>query len=97
LNEYSKDGKRCKCCRLKTIPRNVYFSQQAQPLSGCAQQAPAFSSGVKLGLQHFVFPAEGVQQEDSAAGVDWLGLLFCNTRMSESCFSMRLSFECLHQ
>ena len=39
-----------------------YLSQHAEPSPGCAQQAPPFSSGDLLGVQH-VDPVEGWAQQ----------------------------------
>jgi len=50
--------------------------QQAEPFSGCAQQAPLFSSGLLLGVQQ-AEAFEGLeQQEDSGVTISGFVSLF---------------------
>jgi hypothetical protein len=60
------------------------LSQQEDPSSGCAQQAPLLSSFVSLGAQHTEALFLGAQQDEAATPFfSDVILLFCITGMSE--------------
>jgi hypothetical protein len=48
---------------------NCYLLQHEDPSSGCAQQAPSFSSFVLLGVQQTAASFFGVQHDEAATSI----------------------------